>query len=234
MRADSKPVFPRKQDWAYDYVREQIVSGDLEPGATIEQTTLAAQLGISRIPLREALARLEAEGWIVGQPHHGVVVAENSIEDARDIYAGRIAIESALAHAAAAQDLADSDQQSRIQEAQNALAQQEALLGGGPVSEMQASDSDFHMALYDMAGLPKTLSAARTLYGLSERYLRLYLNETFRSADSFHEHGRILDAVKAGDSEMAAELTRAHIERGLQVLEYNLFPTAQTSPELTI
>lgn len=223
----SRPVFPRKQDWAYDYVREQILSGELCPGAQIEQATLAAHLGISRIPLREALARLEAEGWIVGQPHHGVVVAENSVEDARDIYAGRIAIEPALARAAARQDVDSPENQQQIAAARHALQRQERLLSGGTVSEMQASDHDFHMAVYEMARLPKTLSAARTLYGLSERYVRLYLNESFRSADSFHEHQEILDAVTEGDSEQARQLTEAHVTRGLKVLEQNLFPSTE-------
>lgn len=228
-----EPIFLRKQDWAYDYVREQIVSGALAAGAPIEQSILAVELGISRIPLREALARLETEGWVVGQPHHGLIVAENSIEDARDIYAGRIAIESTLAGAAAQQDLSAPTPQARLRAAQDALHRQESLLSGGPVAEMQASDSDFHMAIYEIAGLPKTLAAARTLYGLSGRYLRLYLQETFRSADSFHEHGHILDAVTAGDAERAAELTRAHVTRGLRVLEQNLFPSEDVSPDLT-
>lgn len=214
------PRFPRKQDWAYQNVREQILSGELPAGARIEQEALAASLGISRIPLREALARLEAEGWLVGEPHHGVAVSKNSVEDARDIYASRMAVESTLAAMAAK----NSRHRGFLDGAREALGQQGHLLSNGTAEKFHRFDSEFHMGVYELAGLPKTLAVAKTLYSMSERYVRLYLGESFRSADSFREHCQILQAVEQGNADAACELTRAHIARGLSVLEERLLP----------
>lgn len=210
----------RKQDWAYDQVRELILSGELAPGTRVDQETLAGRLGISRIPLREALARLEAEAWLEGQPHRGVVVTENSLDDARDVYAGRIAVESTLASVAAG--TADEAALAPVLEA---LEKQRALIdAGAAAAEIQALDADFHMGVYELARMPKTLSAARTLYSMSGRYVRLYLGEADHSVVSFHEHEQILQAVTAGDAEAAGRLTREHIGRGLATLEQRLYP----------
>ncbi|MEY9778325.1 GntR family transcriptional regulator [Arthrobacter sp. MW3 TE3886] len=204
----------RKQDWAYEQVREWILDGELKPGTRIDQEQLTAALGISRIPLREALAHLVAEGWIVGQPHRHLVVSELSLADARDVYSGRQAVESMLAGAAAQKARPDS-----LDSVLEVLARQREAFSTAAIKEVQRLDKQFHMGIYQLARMPKTLASATTLYSMSERYVRLYLGDAERSMTSFHEHEAIMSAVASGDADAARKLTDEHIAHGLQVLE---------------
>lgn len=214
----------RKQDWAYEQVRNWIITGELAPGARIEQEQLASRLGISRIPLREGLARLIAEGLVSGRPHQQLMVTELTLADARDVYCGREAVESALA-AEAATRAGHAD----IEAIDAILKQQKELLGTGEPEEFRRLDREFHTAIYAMAGMPKTLNAAVSLLAMSERYVRLYLSDAKRSTASFHEHAAIFDAIKKRDSVKAARLTREHVARGLMTLEVSFSDPDQIS-----
>ncbi|MGV9801680.1 GntR family transcriptional regulator [Mycobacterium sp. NPDC003449] len=209
----------RKQDWAYAQVRDWIISGELEPGTRIDQEELAGRIGISRIPLREALARLIGEGFLSDAPHRRLVVTELSIFDARDIYCGRRNLESALAGEAARNAAAASEQ---LQQVAATLAQAETLLDRGDAAEFRSLDRAFHEGIYAMADMPKTFGAASAMYGMSERYVRFYLSDGSRIATSHAEHVKIFKAVKSGDADSASELTCSHVATGLALLEARL------------
>ena len=204
----------RKQDWAYEQMREWIIVGELPSGARIEQEQLASQLGISRIPLREAIARLTAEGLLHGKAHQQLVVSELSLEDARDVYCGRQALEGALA-SQAAQQASPAD----IAGIEAVLRQQEQHLGTGSPDEFRKLDHRFHHLIYETAHTPKTLNAAASLFAMSQRYVRMYLSDPSRSVTSFNEHTAIFEAIKNGDAELAARLTVEHVATGLASLE---------------
>jgi len=208
------PTALRKQDWAYEQMREWIIVGELAPGRVVEQEALASRLGISRIPLREALARLTAEGLLSGRPHQKMSVSLLTIADARDVYTGREALESRLAAGAA--EAATPEGLARIGVV---LDRQSEMLGRGAPDDFRRLDHEFHHTVYEMAGLPKTLAAAASLFAMSQRYVRLYLSGRGRSSASFHEHSAILEAIRAGDGGLAAALTREHVMRGLASLE---------------
>lgn len=204
----------RKQDWAYEELREWILSGQLKPGTRVDQEQLAGVLGISRIPLREALARLVAEGWVSGLPHRRMIVSDLSLDDARDVYGGRHAVEAMLAEAAA-RNAAEAD----LGHVRDVLERQRTLLAHAAPHEIQQLDRQFHIGIYEVAGMPKTLTAAANLYSMAERYVRFYLSTSERIEASFHEHVAILNAVEKGDTSTARKLTQQHIDRGLEVLE---------------
>jgi DNA-binding GntR family transcriptional regulator len=215
----------RKQDWAYEQIREWIITGELLAGQPIEQEQLAAELGISRIPLREAIARLSSEGLLTGRAHQKIVVSELTIDDARDVYSGREALESILAaRAATVATTTELDAISAV------LAQQEELLENGTPDDLRRLDRLFHHAIYASAGLPKPPGAASTLFALSQRYVRLYLSDRSRSRTSYREHAAILDALRSRDSELAALLTRQHVSRGLASLEPSIGASAEDAP----
>jgi DNA-binding FadR family transcriptional regulator len=83
-------AFRTKSDWAYAQLRDWIQGGVLDPGQKLDQEWLAAELGISRIPLRHALVKLEADGLVESRPHQGAIVTPLSLEAAEDIYASRL------------------------------------------------------------------------------------------------------------------------------------------------
>jgi DNA-binding GntR family transcriptional regulator len=204
----------RKQDWAYEQMREWIILGELPSGARIDQEQLASQLGISRIPLREAIARLTSEGLLHGKAHQQLVVSELSLEDARDVYCGRQALEGALA-SQAAQHASPDD----LIQIEDVLREQESHLGTGGPDDFLKLDHRFHHLIYTTARTPKTLNAAASLFAMSQRYVRLYLSDPARSVTSFREHTAIFAAIKLGDAETASRLTIEHVATGLASLE---------------
>ncbi|WP_104530880.1 GntR family transcriptional regulator [Wenjunlia vitaminophila] len=206
----------RKQDWAYQQLRERILTGRLAPGERLSQERLANELGISRGPLRDALSRLAAEMLVVDRPHQKWTVAEVSVADARDIYNGRAALESMLA-AAAAQSPSDV-RAARCTELEVLLERQRTATSLGDVAEVRLWDRRFHDGIYALAGMPASLGALDHLRAKSDRYISLYLSDTSRAHTSADEHADILDALSAGNPERSGALTRTHVLGGLTLL----------------
>ncbi len=95
--AQSNPEpFLSKSEWAYRTVRAMILSGELEPGTSIDQQALAAQLGVSTTPLREGLRRLEAEYYVISQDHREMLVTPMTLEDVEGIYEVRLELDPSL------------------------------------------------------------------------------------------------------------------------------------------
>ncbi|GAA3615160.1 GntR family transcriptional regulator [Kineosporia mesophila] len=208
------PLTWRKQDWAYHHLRDWILHGVLSPGQRIDQEGLATHLGISRIPLRQALGRLVSEGLVLDRPHHGSIVTPVSLADARDIYAGREALEMLLSRAAAG--LATEVD---VDEVADLLSQQEAAVDAGDFVTARQLDQRFHNRIYAAAAMPRTLDALAQLRTLSDRYLALYLSDPTRNRTSIQEHHAIVDALRRGDAEDIAQATGDHVRHGWQVLQ---------------
>ena len=206
----------RKQDWAYRQLRERILTGRLVPGELLSQEALAAELGISRGPLRDALSRLASENMVVDRPHQKWIVAAVSEADARDIYNGRAALESMLV-AAAAQSPAH-----RRDGCDGALAdlldRQHAAASEGDPARLRAVDRTFHDTIYSLADMPASMAALDHLRAKSDRYITLYLSDSGRAHTSLEEHTAILRALRRGDAEQSAALTRSHVLGGLGML----------------
>lgn len=228
-RAEIKPEITwRKQDWAYAQVRDWVISGELEPGTRIDQVELAGRIGISRIPLREALARLIGEGFLTDARHQRLIVTELSLLDARDIYCGRANLESALSGEAARNAAAAPEELAQIADT---LDSAELLLESADTEQFRTLDRAFHEGIYRMANMPKTFGAASAMYGMGERYVRFYLSDRSRIATSHAEHVKIFKAVEAGDVDSATKLTRIHVTTGLALIEANFGSDANAAGE---
>lgn len=220
------PLSLRKQDWAYQQVRDWILSGTLRPGQRLGQEQLAEDLGISRVPLRHALSRLASEGLVVDRPHQTWVVAEVSADDAKDVYSGRVSLEEMLAMAAA-RSLTTLDRESRertLVQLEEILAEQEWASSRGDRRRVNELDRQFHTAIYALAGMPQSLAALQQLRTMSDRYIALYLSDVDRARTSISEHATILSRLRAGDAEGVAAAVRAHVLAGLAVLTEMLKP----------
>ena len=198
----SVPLSLRKQDWAYRQLRDWILTGVLRPGRQLGQEHLAAELGISRIPLRHALSRLASEGLVVDRPHQQWTVAAMSIADARDVYHGRAALEVMLASTAArskAREEALAGISSLLEEQRKAAAE-------GDRARVSLLDRRFHGAVYLLAEMPASVSALDQLRSKSDRYVALYLADTDRAKSSLAEHGGILDALREEVEQLRKQL----------------------------
>lgn len=204
----------RKQDWAYTNLRNWIVRGELRPDERIDQDSLAAELGVSRVPLRQALVRLSAEGLVEQQPHQHWSVCGVSLADARDVYAGRAALESLLTRVAATV-ITDVD----IKELEDILVEQSAALQAGDLEIARARDRTFHNRICQCSGLARTWQAQKQLRAMSDRYIAIFMSDRNRAQTSMKEHYGILDALRRNDAESSASLAAAHVEGALGSLE---------------
>jgi DNA-binding GntR family transcriptional regulator len=189
-----------------DQVREEILSGRLAGGAIIRQDELAARYGVSRMPARDALRRLENEALIEIHPTRGAVVAPFDPEAIREIYALRMLLEGE-ALSLAYPRLTEQD----LQEAETALARLEAERDPARIG---ALNSRFHLALYAPCGNLRLLDLIAREHAAAERYVRRLLTGLGHQDQSQAEHRAMLDACRQGDGEMAVAILERHLEDG--------------------
>jgi DNA-binding GntR family transcriptional regulator len=194
-------------DQVHAALRVQILSGELPRGARLPQETLAAELGVSRTPLREALRRLAGEGLVVLQPNHGATVADLDFGDMRDAWTARLVIEPAAARVAAGRSPAAD-----LEPMRDAIARQRAQ--PDPAGSLDAN-REFHLALVDASGNPHLRHFAELLW-VARISVAIYTAQAAQAEGSTgwaSEHEAIADAVAAGDGELAELLTHEHIRR---------------------
>lgn len=185
-----------------DELRRKILAGDYAEGEQLLQEQLAADFGISKVPVREALHMLEAEGLIVQQFHRGAVIAGLEPEHLMELFELRTEIECWLLELAMARANAD--------DLQAAAAMNEAL--GANTDPVNGWDLNwkFHEALYRPAGKPYVLDHLRTLHSRTARYVRRQYELATNRAHILKEHSAILEAYAQRDPE-APNLLRQHI-----------------------
>ena len=199
-------------DQVYEIVRERIVTGALPDDAPVRQDALAQDLGVSKIPLREALARLEQEGLLRSQANRGYAVRAMSAEEADEIYALRLAIEPAAGgHGALAADEAEREV---------ALAAFRALdeAANTDLAAVAVCNRQFHTALVRPGGRPLTTQLVERLAVLAERYVVAHLQPAGRDARAHLEHRHLIDAWMARDAVALEQLLYRHIDGTLQDL----------------
>ncbi|MCP3733935.1 GntR family transcriptional regulator [Sphingomonas sp. RP10(2022)] len=197
----------------FEIVREQIVIGRLATDTPIRQDALAAQLGVSKIPLREALARLEQEGLLVSHANRGYFVQPMSAEQVDEIYALRLTIEpAAAAHAALVADGAARAQTAEAFERLDSAA-------GSNLAEVAVRNRDFHTALVRPGGRLLTTQLVERLSILAERYVVAHLQPAGRESRAHLEHRGLLDAWMARDAVTLEALLLQHIAGTLDDLK---------------
>ena len=209
-------------DRLVDVLRDYILSGAIEPDLPIRQDALAADLRVSKIPLREALARLEQDGLVVSQPNRGFFVRSMSPEEAEEIYALRLTLEpDAAAHACL---IATTDDQEKAREALAAFdidaAAQKTTVG--------ALNRAFHIALVRPGGQRITTNIVARLHVLADRYVRKHLEPKGRVLRAEAEHHEMLEAwVKRKDTKVRKLITE-HLEHTLGDLRVALRGSSTT------
>ncbi|WP_353471576.1 Ldh family oxidoreductase [Salipiger sp. H15] len=197
---------PKLSDRARDAIREQIISGDLPMGSVLRESELAATLGMSKIPVREALVQLECEGMITTSPNRSPKVFEMSSEDIRSLGELREMLEIEalrLAIARSALPLA-----ARLREI---TAQMAAALSGRDAGDYKLLDNSFHHAIFAECG---NVYLEKTHHMLSFR-IQALRNKLSREPQlnerSLAEHQQLSELIAAGDVAGAEALMRSHI-----------------------
>jgi DNA-binding GntR family transcriptional regulator len=194
-------------------LRRRIASGALQPGGRVPVEQLAGELGVSRIPIREALKVLEGEGQIVYEPHRGSYVAELSLADLREIYRMRELLESdAVAQAV---PLLDDETLERI-ESQRELA--DAASADGDLARYADANRRFHLDLFASAGRPILYRTIRQLWDASDSYRALFANAEEHRSEAAADHRAIVAALRARDVAATCAAQDRHRERALEAL----------------
>lgn len=191
----------------FDRVQHDILTGAIAPFSALRQDALAETLGVSKIPVREALTRLEEVGFVTSHPRKGYSVRQLSVEDCREIFDLRLALEPAAAAAGAAK--ADSADRAFAKQALVALEAEIARRG----PDAGALNRAFHESLMAPAGRHLTLQMVMRLHILAQRYVNLHLQPEGRSARAVAEHRSILAAWLDADTPGIERLVREHIAR---------------------
>lgn len=191
---------------ATEALRERILRGVYSDDTPLRQDALAAELGVSRIPIREALRQLEAEGLVVFNPHRGAVVSSLSVDEIDELFELRAQIESDLVRRAIPRAAVE-----HISRAKEILKAYEAAFRSGEVAEWGKLNWEFHSTLYAPADRPFTMAIIQRLHQQSDRYLRMQLVLTHGESRAIDEHRAILAAVADKDVKQAVSLMRQHI-----------------------
>lgn len=188
----------------YQTLRRDIAHGRYKPGV-LRIRPLAERFGVSATPIREALRRLEAEG-LVTLHNRRIMVKAVSEEELREIFAIRIVLET-FAIAQAAERPIDDDTRERLDAF---IVEMEETAGREP-DRWRAANQGFHMLLYELAGSPRLMSMIDSLWVSVEPYLRLYVHAAPGLTTAQKEHVLMLDAVRRGRGQEAADILRTHL-----------------------
>lgn len=199
----ARPRLINTPDWIAGELRRAILQGDIKSSQPLPQDEIAAQFGVSKIPIREALLQLRAEGLVTFYPNRGAVVSALSADEVDEIYSMRIALETlALRRAIPNVDKAG------VIRADSLITIMDGERNALKWSEL---NWEFHAALYRPCNMPRLLDAIRALHANVQRYVVNYLTSNDYHAEAQRQHRVILKAVQRGNADAAAEQLAKHL-----------------------
>jgi DNA-binding GntR family transcriptional regulator len=200
-------------------LRRRILAGEIPPGGVIRPDQVAAELEVSRVPVREALRILEGEGVVAYRAHHGSTLASLRADDLREIYRirrllERDAIEATLPRLTAADVAAMEASERRMQ-----------AISADDLAGLAEANRAFHFALLDACGMPHLLRIVGLLWNATDHYRTAYYRDPANREVVRADHGRILDAARARDRDALLAAVDDHRDHAIAGLGAELDPT---------
>jgi len=186
-------------------IREAIVAGRIAPGTWLREAQLAARIGVSRIPVREALARLEAEGVVERVPYRGARVVQLTLDQVTESFMLRSLLEGAATRLATPRFTPEDLTRIRA-----LIGQLEKHVQAGKKEKLPPLHREIHAFIYTRCGSQKLIRWLSELYNQFPRSLRI----SHRFEAQPQEYRSIVDAIAAGDAKRAGRLMSEHIEAG--------------------
>ncbi len=215
------PVLPAR---AADEIRAAILNGDLPPGARVKQEELAARLGVSREPVRQALLLLQREGLIRAEPNRSAVVAPLDRRFIADIYEFREAVEGLVAASLAKRSDLDLDHLEGL------IARGRAAVREGDLPRLIDLDMAFHAGLYEAAGNQVIVEVMRTQWSHIRRVMAMVLKEASYRRQVWDEHAAIVRTIRAGRPGAARAAAGHHTRAARQMLLAGLDASEECRP----
>jgi DNA-binding GntR family transcriptional regulator len=204
MRPLPRPV-PLRQS-VYDALIDLIVGGELRPGQHMVETDLARQLGVSRQPIREALHRMEAEGWVDLRPSQGAFVHVPTDSEVNDLLDVRALLEAETARLATR-----APSPAQVARLREICREGQAAADADEFSDAVTVNSLFHAEVAAIGGNAVLAELADIVGRRVQWYYRQVDPE--RAHGAWTEHGELIDAIEEHDAERAESLARKHTER---------------------
>jgi DNA-binding GntR family transcriptional regulator len=201
-----------KSDVAYRSLRGQVLQGVLRPGASLDQESLARELGLSTTPVREALRRLESEGLVIQSAHRAVTVPELTQKELNEIYSIRLELDPYAAQLGA--KIASAALRSHVLELSSLSL---AALSPG---EQMAHNRTLHRAMYAASGNTLMTEILEGLWDRADRYRWVLLRDNLISTKAVErEHVKIAKAFATGNVDALGLLLREHLQGSLVTLK---------------
>jgi len=200
-------VYKTRTQLVVETLREKILSGEIKAGEPLRQAALAEELNVSRIPVREALLQLEAEGLVSFEPHKGATATELNAAQVDELFELRAMLECDLL--AASLPLLTEE---KLAQATDILAKLDRALGKENAANTWSElNSSYHNCLYSAASRPQTQDLVNTLNKNADRYIRMHLLWAGGISKAGPEHNQLLAFCKAGNIEQAVAILKQHI-----------------------
>lgn len=195
-------------------LRDGILSGRLAGGTALRQEELASLFGVSRMPVREALLKLEAQGLVQNVPNKGAVVLQMNVDDVVETYAIRLILEP--------EALRQSIPNLRKTDLNEAYGHMEAMAKETDLANLGRLNRLFHMSLYQGAKNQKLLRLIDRELQEEERFLRFHLSALGLGEMAQDDHKALVSLAEAGDAEAAAGILRQHLYQASDTIKQYL------------
>lgn len=204
-------------DQVLNHIRNQILSGELPAGERIDQNAIAAELGVSIIPVRESIRQIEAEGLVEKRPYRGAFVAKLSLAELLDIYTIREELETLAARLAVSKMTPET-----LTRLETLIVEMEtATLAGDRVALFDLNGA-FHFAIYTASQNAILCQLIESLWERSTVYRRRFTFMPERATQSLAEHREILEACRSGDPEAAGQAVRRNVAATTRAISENV------------
>ncbi|MDR3592704.1 MAG: GntR family transcriptional regulator [Negativicutes bacterium] len=194
-------------------LREAIINQTLKPGERLMEIQLAEELGVSRTPIREAIRRLELEGFLVMVPRRGTYVADLSLKDINEVFEIRTALD-VLAAGLAAERITEEE----LEQMERLLVQIGECIEHGDAEAIVDADGQFHDILYRASRNDRLVGIISNLREQFTRFRTISMAYPGRIKNTLDEHRRLVEAIGQRDSELAQQYAREHMENAEQTL----------------
>lgn len=194
-------------------LRESIVSGTLKPGERLMEIQLAEELGVSRTPVREAIRRLELEGFLVMVPRRGTYVSDLTIKDINEVFEIRTALD-VLAAGLAAERITEEE----LEQMERLLVQIGEHIDRREADQIVQADGEFHDILYRASRNDRLVGIINNLREQFTRFRTISMAYPGRIKNTLEEHRRLVEAIAQRNPDMAQQAAREHMENAEQTL----------------
>ncbi|MBP7254194.1 MAG: GntR family transcriptional regulator [Negativicutes bacterium] len=194
-------------------LREAIRSGVLKPGERLMEIQLADELGVSRTPVREAMRKLELEGYVIMLPRRGTYVANISIRDINEVFEIRTTLD-ALASGLAAERITEEE----LEQLERLLVSIGENIETRNMKKVVEDDMEFHDILYKASRNQRLVGIISNLREQMTRFRSMSMSYPGRLKKTLEEHSRLVEAIAQRDVELAQKLAVEHMENSEQTL----------------